>query len=123
MVVRLGAQKPQTFQPNPTKDTSTEVKPPETAPAPGFRTQAPSNMAGQRPPVDLAASAAAYRSQVKALQEVGKEVDGAVTILNTEFKRNAANAGKIDTVALSNALNQLLATQKKLRTIIATVGS
>ncbi len=58
---------------------------------------------------------------VEDLKKVKQELDGAVTILQQEFKKNAANAGKVDTVALSNACNQLQATSQKIAAILSLV--
>lgn len=108
MVVQLGAHR----APAAPSPKSTEVQPPAGAPKPGFRNVAPRNMA---------ANQVKPSTPVTDLKAVKKEVDGAIAILTAEFKRNAANAGRIDTVALSNACNQLQATSKKIDSILLAV--
>lgn len=75
------------------------------------------------PPTNLEASAAAFRAQASNLDRAAKDVEGALTILRTGLKGNAATGGRVDSTAVSNAVNQLQNTVENLRAIAKTITS
>lgn len=117
MTIQLGTHKKQSPNPN---------TPNQDPPKPGFRTTAPTNMLDPNPkaaPVNLEASAVAFRGQSENLARCSRQVEGALNMLRATLKGNAARAGQVDAVAVSNAVNQLQNVADSLLEISTTISS